>query len=106
MATEPGFRHQIGDALYDLFTYEQPLRSGGNCDETVMYPLVRRTERYIYALRWPWLPESVMRFSRETLERDGKAWNGRWRIQAHTRPMPHWPTLLIETHRTDLLEQA
>jgi hypothetical protein len=82
------FKFVIGDALYDLYT---PYDSGD--DETWEYPVVKRTERYVYVYDCPWrdFARRLVRFSIADLERDGQAWNAANRMLLYTRPLPHWP---------------
>lgn len=106
-----GFRHKIGDALYDLFTHEQPLHEGGGCDETVMYTIVKRTERFVYVHEFcdrPWRihPGGLVRFSVAELEAKGRGWNQAHRMSLHTRPMPHWPLLVLSVETANQLEAA
>jgi hypothetical protein len=95
-----GFQHKIGDALYDLHTYEQPLREGGGCEVTVMHTIVKRTERFVYVYELcdhpgRIYPGRLARFSVADLERDGVGFNRAHRLMLHTRPMPHWPLLVL-----------
>ena len=105
------FRHKIGDALYDLLTHDQPLREGGGCEETVMYTIAKRTARFVYVHEFcdrPWRihPGSLVRFSVAELELTGRAWNQSHRMGLHTRPMPHWPILLVSNRPANVLTAA
>ena len=95
LVVDTGFRHKIGDALYDLFT---PYESNDAPDYVVMYPVVKITERYVY-VRGPecfrWRAAETYRFSRAALELEGWAWNQAHRLGLRTRPMPDWPILVL-----------
>lgn len=98
-ATE--FRHKIGDALYDLFEDFE-----GQLDSWVqVYPVAKITDRYVWVNgchRWD--ADRLMRFSRDDLERTGRAWNQSQRLGLRTRPMPDWPILLVSNERANVLE--
>lgn len=86
----PEFRHKITDVLYDLVTYEDH----DIPDETVTYPVVKITERYVWVRgRHRWDSERLYRFSRDDLERTGRAWNAANRLGLNVRPLPHWPLM-------------
>jgi len=84
------FRHAITDVLYDLVIYE----SSQFPDETVTYPVAKITERYVWVRgRHSWDADRLMRFSRDDLERTGRAWNRPHRLGLYVRPLPHWPLM-------------
>ena len=94
------FRHKIGDHLYDLFI--GPDDQVG--DWVQMYPVVKVTDRYVWVNGpHPWDRDRMMRFSREDLETKGRAWNQAQRLGLHTRPLPHWPVLLVSNERANVL---
>lgn len=110
-SAQGGFCHKIGDALYDLVDHDQPLREGDDCEETVMYTIAKRTERYVYVHEFcdrPWRihPGRLVRFSIDELERKGHGWNRTHRMGVHTRPMPHWPLLVLSCEPGNRLEPA
>ena len=94
------FRHQIGDALYGLFS-----DADGQVDERVLvYPVVRVTAKYVH-VNGPWFYDNdcVYRFSREDLEVKGRAWNQKHRLSLRVRPLPSWPILLVSNERANVL---
>ena len=105
------FRHEIGDALYDLHDLEQPLREGGEYQMTVMHTIVKRTERFVYVHDmcdrpgrvWP---GRLCRLSVADLERQGYAFSRAHHLMLHTRPMPHWPLLVLSCEPGNVLEAA
>jgi hypothetical protein len=86
------FRHKIGDELYDLEYHEGA--DGRIHEETVAYPIVRRTERYVYVnSRHAWERQKIIRFSVDDLERAGRAYSAANHFGVNVRPLPHWPLM-------------
>jgi hypothetical protein len=95
--TETEFRHKIGDAL---FTLHIPYDSGA--EETIMYPIVKRTEHYAYVNgRHYHDRDKLIRFSVADLESKGNAYNRARHLLLHTRPLPHWPVMPAEVHKPE-----
>jgi hypothetical protein len=87
------FRHKVGDALYELYTpYDDNLVP----QQTISYPIVRRTGRFVYVHgRLYSTRDKLIRFSIEDLETTGRAWNRPHQMSLYTRPLPHWPLMPI-----------
>ncbi len=95
------FRHKIGDCLYDLYT---PYEMNDAPDEVWMYSIRRRTSRYVYVHRHPdhrpcRSDDHLVRFAIADLETKGRAWNQANRMDLYTRPLPHWPLLVVSIDR-------
>ena len=91
--------HTIGDCLYYLHT---PYDDGP--EEVRMCPILKRTTRYVYVDADQHLvrrERRLVRFSVADLEANGEAWNRANRMLLHTRPLPHWPLLVVSAERTD-----
>jgi hypothetical protein len=93
-------RHEIGDALYDLYTDPD----GQSPDRVLMYPVEKVTGQYVWVRdhaclcgrTHPWDDERrLMRFSRAALEGEGHAWNRPNRLLLYTQPMLDWPPLVV-----------
>ena len=76
-------RHTIGDEVYSLDMLDGSYR-------TVAYPVVKRTEKYLYVAQ---IHGHMVRFRVADLERTGRGWSHRWCISVHTNPLPHWPPM-------------
>ena len=103
--------HDIGDALYDLFTDSD----GQAPDRVLMYPVKKITERYVWVRNHaclcggthPWDDDRrLMRFSRADLEAEGCAWNQPGRLLLRTRPMLDWPPLVVSVSGPRQIEAA
>ena len=91
-----GFRHTIGDHLYDLYEdYDGQIPS-----RVRMYPVVKVTPCFVDvlgdqsgAMCWR---DVTYRLSREQLEREGSAHHRRLRRFLYVRPQPDWPLLVVD----------
>ena len=93
------FRHKIGDCLYDLYT---PYEMNDAPDEVRMYPILKRTDRYVYVDADEHLlrrERRLARFSVADLESKGHASNRPNRMLLYTRPLPDWPLLVVSIDR-------
>lgn len=92
-SAEPEFRHTIGDCLYELHI---PYEMNDAPDEVRIWPIAKKTDRYVYVRGIHfWDEDRTYRFSREDLETKGRAWNRANRFGLYTRPLPHWPLLVV-----------
>jgi hypothetical protein len=102
--TETGFRHKIGDAVYELV---HPYESNDDPDYVAMWPVVKITEQYVWVRDWRrWRSDRTFRLSREQLEATGRAWSRTASAGLYARPLPEWPLLVVDVRKPEALAIA